>query len=95
MKQRAGLLRCIITKPKILLLDEPTTSLDQKGKDFLMEFLQEFKKQGSSLIVTHEDNIFYTVTNKFVFLNQGKIMAEIPKEKYTIQTKENIQQTVL
>ncbi len=95
MKQRAGLLRSIITNPKILLLDEPLTGLDTKGKEFLLEFIQSYKNEGSFLIVTHDDEAFSSVADRYVFMNHGEIIANIEKQKYNIKTKQKIQDLIL
>lgn len=90
MKQRAGLLRSIITKPEILLLDEPITGLDIKGKEFLIEFLDIYKTYGSCLIVTHDDEIFQLIADRYVYLHKGNIIADVSSEKYNKQAKEKI-----
>ncbi len=90
MKQRAGLLRSIITKPELLLLDEPITGLDIQGKEFLIWFLESFKKYSSCIIVTHDDEIFSSIADRYVYLFKGNIIADIPKEKYNHQTKKKI-----
>jgi heme exporter protein A len=94
MRQRAGLLRSIITKPKLLLLDEPITGLDKKGKDFLLEFLNFYKKYGSCIIVTHEEEIFHPVADRYIYLHKGRIIGDIPKERYNQLAKEKIQQLI-
>lgn len=73
MKQRSGLIRCMISNPILLLLDEPLTSLDEFSKNFLLEFLSNFKKTGSCLIVTHNDDIFKNIADRFIYLEDGKI----------------------
>ncbi len=73
MKQRAGLIRCILSKPKLLLLDEPLTGLDEDSKHFLLDFLVEFKKTGSCLLVTHDFSFFKNIVDRTIYLNFGKI----------------------
>lgn len=81
MKQRAGLIRCIITNPKILLLDEPLTGLDQQGKEFLIAYLAEFKQKGSAIVITHDLIPFLDVADTFIHLNQGRIQDIYTQEE--------------
>ncbi|HII2567845.1 TPA: ABC transporter ATP-binding protein [Escherichia coli] len=54
-KQRLALARALIKKPKILLADEPTASLDRNNKRIIMSILSEYNKSGGSVImVTHD-----------------------------------------
>jgi len=94
MKQRAGLLRSIITKPELLLLDEPITGLDIQGKEFLVQFLESFKKNASCIIVTHDEEIFSSIADRYVYLFQGKIIADVCKEKYNQTSKRKIQELI-
>lgn len=73
MKQRSGLIRCIISNPILLLLDEPLTSLDEFSKNFLLEFLKDFKKMGSCIIVTHNEEVFKNIADRFIYLENGEI----------------------
>ncbi len=95
MKQRAGLLRSIITNPKLMLLDEPLTGLDIKGKEFLLEYIQSNKNHSAFLIVTHDDDIFKSVADRYVFMHHGEIIADIVKHKYNLNTKQKIQDLML
>ncbi|MCS7205747.1 MAG: ABC transporter ATP-binding protein [Leptospiraceae bacterium] len=92
MRQRAGLIRCLITNPKILLLDEPLTGMDFQGQKFLLEFLKDFKKRGSVIVVTHDDEAFEEVADRFIALKKGRIIADIPRKKYTTSAKEKLQE---
>jgi ABC-type multidrug transport system ATPase subunit len=94
MKQRAGLLRSIITKPELLLLDEPITGLDIQGKEFLVQFLESFKKNASCIIVTHDEEIFSSIADRYVYLFKGKIIADVCKEKYNQTSKRKIQELI-
>lgn len=90
MKQRAGLLRCMITNPKIFLFDEPMTGLDTDGKKFLIECIQSHKNQSSFIIVSHDDEVFNSVVDRYIFINHGEIIANISKDRYNADVKKKI-----
>lgn len=57
-QQRVAIARAIVTKPKILIADEPTGNLDTKRGHEIMELLSDFNRQGITIImVTHEEDI--------------------------------------
>ncbi len=82
MKQKSALIRTMLTEPQILLLDEPLTGLDSRGKTFLIQFLKDFKQNGSVILITHDDEIFFDIVDRFVFLFKGKLIADIPNQKF-------------
>lgn len=54
MKQRLRLIHSLINNPKILMLDEPCSNLDSKGRDILYSILDDFKKDKILIIATNE-----------------------------------------
>lgn len=54
-QQRVNLARALILKPRLLLIDEPTASLDSKTKTAVIRLLREIKDQGSSMVVIYHD----------------------------------------
>ena len=57
-KQRIAIARALVSKPKVLLADEPTGALDSKTSKEVMALIQEINKNGKTiLIVTHEEDI--------------------------------------
>jgi alpha-D-ribose 1-methylphosphonate 5-triphosphate synthase subunit PhnL len=54
-KQRLNILRAIITKPRFLLLDEPTASLDSGYKNKIMDMILELKGEGTAMIGVFHD----------------------------------------
>jgi len=54
-QQRVNLARALIVRPKLLLIDEPTASLDSKTKTVVIDLLKELKEQGTGMVVIYHD----------------------------------------
>lgn len=70
--QRVLLARCLIRRPNLLILDEPTQGIDILGQDELYHYLLEEKKRNrtSILIVSHDLHIVMSSSDRIVCLNQ-------------------------
>ena len=77
-KQRIAIARSLISKPKIILADEPTGALDSSTSYEVMEVLKQINNEGITvIIVTHEHDIA-AMTQKIIRLKDG-IIAEVIK----------------
>lgn len=73
--QRVGIARAVALKPEILLLDEPTSSLDPERSAELLKILQEIARTGvTMLITTHEMDFAKYVSSQVVFMENGEIV---------------------
>lgn len=77
-QQRVALARAIVRKPKILLLDEPLSALDNvmrlKLQDFIVKVHQRFNL--TTILVSHSVPEIYKLANKVIQLDKGKIIKE-------------------
>lgn len=79
-KQRVAIARAVISKPKIILADEPTGALDSKTSDEVMKVLSDLNKTGiTTIIVTHELAVAKT-TKRIINLKDGRIENTIMNE---------------
>lgn len=73
-KQRVAITRALMLKPKILLIDEATSSLDPNRRIEFMNILNDLKKDGMTVvIVSHDHEILNAYCDKLIFLKDGKI----------------------
>lgn len=72
-QQRVSLARALVTKPRLLLADEPTGALDSETTDQVMELLIDINKEGVTMVlVTHEDDIAER-THRLIYMKDGVI----------------------
>ena len=74
-RQRLGIARALYTKPKLLVLDEATSSLDGKSEFDISESIQELKGKVTIIVVAHR---LSTIRNadRIIYMKEGKITGE-------------------
>ena len=84
-RQRVAVARALVTRPSIILADEPTGNLDSKTGEEIMMLFEELHRQGNTIIlVTHEADIAEHA-HRAVRLRDGKIETDEPVRKRRLQ----------
>jgi len=76
MLQRLGIAQALTGKPEVLLLDEPTSSLDPIGRKEVLDFIVSLKEKCSVFMSTHILADVERVCDKVAIINKGKLIAE-------------------
>jgi alpha-D-ribose 1-methylphosphonate 5-triphosphate synthase subunit PhnL len=75
-QQRINVARSIIAKPRLLLIDEPTASLDQKTKDVVIDMITSLKANGTSVLcISHDPYTLERMTDRTIELKEGSIIS--------------------
>jgi putative bacitracin ABC transporter, ATP-binding protein BcrA len=87
MKQRLGIAFALLDNPDLIILDEPINGLDPIGISELRETFGKINRERgiTILISSHILSELYLVANRFLFIEQGKIIKEITKDDLDIE----------
>jgi ATP-binding cassette subfamily C protein LapB len=81
-KQGVGIARAFITKPAILLLDEPTSAMDHSGEEAIKRRLIEATKNKTLVLISHRSSL-YDLVNRIIVIDSGRIVADGAKDQVT------------
>lgn len=85
-RQSIVLARAILNSPQILLLDEPTASLDARAEKQFIESINATAKDRTMLLITHKMDLLKLV-DRILVLDKGKLIIDGPKDKVLAQLK--------
>lgn len=85
--QRAAVCRALINDPKILFADEPTGALNSKSSKEVLTIINELNRKGTTVLTVTHDPQVASVTDRIIYLKDGKIDAELHLGKYA-ETKD-------
>lgn len=78
MLQRLAIARAILHEPKILLLDEPHTGLDQQAVNILNKVILRLKEQGvTTVMITHDFHQVIATCDRAIVLNSGRVKEDV------------------
>ena len=87
-RQTINLARSLLHDPQILLLDEPTSSMDQGTEKAVIGSLEKFSRKKTMLIVTHR-NAILSIVDRVLVLENGKIITDQTPEQLGIKKAVN------
>ena len=97
-KNRVSLAKSIINEPSVLLLDEPTASLDPETGDFIRSFLESYRKEkGTSiLLASHNMNEVERLCSSVLMMNKGLIIDQgTPSQLIKKHGRKNMEEVFL
>ncbi|RAU18407.1 type I secretion system permease/ATPase [Nitrincola tibetensis] len=77
-RQAVAIARAVINNPPLLLLDEPTGSLDHSSEEYIKQNLQTFGQDKTMIIITHRTSLL-ALADRIIVIDGGMIMADGPK----------------
>jgi len=86
-KQRVSLCRAMMNKPKLLLMDEPLSALDEKMKTKLQDEIAKLHKKfgTTTIMVSHDAEASYALADRIIVLKQGKVISDGTKNEVLVK----------
>ena len=82
-QQRTSIGRALITRPSIVLADEPTGNLDPKTSEEIMKLLEQINDRGTTVVVvTHNKDIVNSMRKRVVTMHEGSIISDEKEGEY-------------
>ena len=97
-KNRVSLAKALINNPKVLLLDEPTASLDPEIGDFVRTFLENYKKEkkNSILLASHNMNEVTRLCKSILMMKDGIIIdSGSPEDLINKHGRQNLEEVII
>ena len=82
-KQRAAIARALITKPQLILADEPSGALDSKAADSLMNLFTTINQDGQTILMVTHSVKAASSANRIVFIKDGEVFHQIYRGNLT------------
>ena len=78
-RQAVAVARSLIHDPNILILDEPTASMDNSSEEQIKKMLTEYSQEKTMLVVTHKMSLL-SLVDRIIVMDAGRVVADGPKE---------------
>lgn len=76
-KRKVGIAGVLASDPSVIIMDEPTSSLDPVSKKEMMNLIVSLKEQGKLVIViSHDTDLCYEYADRVIILNKGKVLLD-------------------
>ena len=87
-QQRLSLIRSLMLRPNLLLLDEPTANLDPASTKIIEDIILNLKMMGIKIIfVTHNILQAKRIADEIIFFNEGKMVEHLNKQEFFSNSK--------
>jgi putative ABC transport system ATP-binding protein len=74
-RQRVAIARALIHDPELIFADEPTSNIDKKAADMVMDLFHSFKEQGKSLVVVSHSLELAEIADEQLYMEAGRIVS--------------------
>jgi ABC-type protease/lipase transport system fused ATPase/permease subunit len=85
-RKQIALARALYMRPKVILLDQPTTFLDQKREGALLNLLSEAKQSGAAVVIATRSPLLTRLADRAVTIERGKVVAGALPQKGSIRS---------
>lgn len=86
-RQAVAIARALVGRPPVLLMDEPTSSMDNRSEMYIKQQLSNMSKDETLILITHKNSML-DIVDRLIVLEQGSIIADGPKAKVLQQLRE-------
>ncbi len=87
-RQRVMIARALCSHPKILILDEPTSSIDIQGQKEIYSLLKELNQEMTIIVVSHDIATIGNYSTKVIYINRESFIHDLSDSPLNIETKE-------
>lgn len=88
-RQRVMIARALCANPDILILDEPTSSIDVDGQNKIYELLKELNRSLTIIVVSHDISVILSYASKVAHINNRLVFHNIEAKKSTFHKKDH------
>jgi ABC-type sugar transport system ATPase subunit len=85
-QQRVVIAKWLATRPKVLIVDEPTRGVDVDARSDLHSILRQLANGGMALLISSDLPEVLAVSDRVLVMNQGRITGELPGDTATQET---------
>ena len=90
-RQLAEIVKAISRKPKILIMDEPTSALSDVEAEIVFKIIEDFKKAGAGIIyVSHRMDEIFLIANRVTVLRDGNLIGDYPTSELDLNKVVNL-----
>lgn len=95
-QQRVAIIRSLMMEPKLLLFDEPTSSLDPRMTNEVLELIKKIANAGMNMvIVSHELNFVKDIATRIIFIKDGEIRFDGKNDEFFNNKDKEIQEFLI